>query len=198
MTQAVKNCRSFNPKAQIYDALQSLLAERGMNLSSVTISEVAERAEIGRATFYRHFDTLADVLKWQTEREVQDAINTQPLDEGNYYLFAKSFYDYWTKHDRLPEILAKTSTSEFFLSAMQNYLSKVGEHLLVHAALPPYYKNYIVPIWSETMWSILKSWILNGKTETSKELADITYRVFYLPPQTDPTMLRSSRRRASK
>jgi AcrR family transcriptional regulator len=54
----------------VLDAAAELVAERG--LRSVTVSEVAERAGIGRATLYKYFpDAEAILLAWH-ERQVGD------------------------------------------------------------------------------------------------------------------------------
>lgn len=41
-------------------------------LESIKISELVEKAQIGRATFYRNFDTLEDVLHWRCDLVVAE------------------------------------------------------------------------------------------------------------------------------
>lgn len=53
--------RIAKTKKAIYDALLSLLDEK--RYSKITIQEILDRANIGRSTFYSHFETKDDVLK---------------------------------------------------------------------------------------------------------------------------------------
>lgn len=51
-------------------ALDDLLYKK--NFSDVTISDITKRAGVNRQTFYYHFKNVYDLLKWYTERQVQD------------------------------------------------------------------------------------------------------------------------------
>lgn len=53
-------------KKQIYKATIELLATK--KIKDLTISELVEKAEVGRATFYRNFDSIKDVLAKHEEQ----------------------------------------------------------------------------------------------------------------------------------
>ena len=52
--------RQRKTRAAIYRAFESLMAE--MHYSAVTVVQIIERADIGRSTFYAHFETKEDLL----------------------------------------------------------------------------------------------------------------------------------------
>lgn len=52
--------RQRKSRRAIYDAFESLMAER--HYSQVTVAQIIERADIGRSTFYAHFETKDDLL----------------------------------------------------------------------------------------------------------------------------------------
>jgi AcrR family transcriptional regulator len=56
----------------ILDATATLVAERG--LTAVNMSEIAERAGIGRATLYKYFEDVESVLVAWHERQVADHV----------------------------------------------------------------------------------------------------------------------------
>src|SRR3954451_13920639 len=56
--------------AAILSATARLVGERG--LSAVTMSEVAERAGIGRATLYKYFPDVASILTAWHEQQIGD------------------------------------------------------------------------------------------------------------------------------
>lgn len=50
----------------ITNALLSLLAEK--NMSDITISELVEKAQVGRASFYRNYNSKEDILKMYLDK----------------------------------------------------------------------------------------------------------------------------------
>lgn len=53
--------RQRRSRRAIYEAFESLMAEQ--HYSQVTVAQIIERADIGRSTFYAHFETKDDLLK---------------------------------------------------------------------------------------------------------------------------------------
>lgn len=53
--------RQRKSRKAIYDAFEELMAQR--HYSQVTVAQIIERADIGRSTFYAHFETKDDLLK---------------------------------------------------------------------------------------------------------------------------------------
>jgi len=73
-------------RARIVDAADQLFAERGFD--GVSVTDIAERAEVGRTTFFRHFKDKTEVV-FAKEQAMFDAITnatsqdptlTQPVD----------------------------------------------------------------------------------------------------------------------
>jgi AcrR family transcriptional regulator len=64
-------------REQIVDAAYALFAERGF--AGVSVSDIAERAEVGRTTFFRYFGDKQEVL-FAGEEPLIEAFASAPVD----------------------------------------------------------------------------------------------------------------------
>lgn len=64
MVHLKNDLRSYRSAQQLYEALAQCLKE-GESLDAIRVQDVVQKSEVSRATFYRNFDTLSDVLEWR-------------------------------------------------------------------------------------------------------------------------------------
>ena len=57
-------------KRQITDALLSLLKEKP--LSDISVSELTDKAGIGRVSFYRNYQSKEDILREESDRLIKE------------------------------------------------------------------------------------------------------------------------------
>ncbi len=71
-------------KQRLDDALESLIIEKGYD--QTTVQDVIDRADVGRSTFYAHYETKDDLLvSWvvQLVAEMELHMAQQPTDAGS-------------------------------------------------------------------------------------------------------------------
>ena len=56
----MQNNEGYSVKQQITDAVMELMAEK--NYMEITVSDVINKAGVARASFYRNFNTISDVI----------------------------------------------------------------------------------------------------------------------------------------
>jgi AcrR family transcriptional regulator len=160
----------------ITDAVSALIMEGEWGKFSVTL--LAERAKVGRASFYRSFDTVEDVLQFLTDQAMRDLfefiqgeIKQMPeFSETDIYI---RFYRYWNRHDQLPILLLKSGQQAIFKTRLmrlyQENLSFVRHKLHIQES----HWNYFVILRCSVLSDGLFEWMKNGKIESPEEISRI-------------------------
>lgn len=139
--------RSRRTRLAIYHALQSLMAEK--NYERITVQEIIRRADIGRSTFYHHFQTrdevlralCADIFTHVFEPEASPIRDAAPAPSA-------------TLRDKLIHTLSHLSDRELHLSSL---LRSDEEGIFLH-----YFRKYAA--------SILRSYIRAESSGIPEEL----------------------------
>ncbi len=162
----------------IYEALLDLLEENDMVVESITISDIAKRSTVGRATFYRHFDSILDVLQWASDASVEQSTDTMLLSYKNLQVLCLSFYSYWTQHDKLLDVLVRINQPNIFLVSLERFFTNHQEIIFGKYADTQLdtQESYLIGIWASINWTILKKWVSRGKKEHDWELCDLALR----------------------
>lgn len=76
-------------------------------LSSVSVSDVSRAAGSSRATFYRLFDNVPDILDWKCEQILCQAIaRIDPAERTSFQAAFTQFISSWIEEPRLVAVLA--------------------------------------------------------------------------------------------
>jgi AcrR family transcriptional regulator len=82
MAEKIEDRRSARTRRAIVSAFVALIVER--RYDSIRVADVAEKADVGRSTFYEHFRSKEDLLRRSMEgllSMIADAAGPQPDDE---------------------------------------------------------------------------------------------------------------------
>jgi AcrR family transcriptional regulator len=100
MTQQRQDRRSQRTQQALMDALIALLAVK--HYDEISIIDISDRANVGRSTFYAHYQTKDDLLKCGFERVLDMLIHHISFDDANpglrldttpLFLHAKGHYE---------------------------------------------------------------------------------------------------------
>ncbi|MDD3368318.1 MAG: TetR/AcrR family transcriptional regulator [Lachnospiraceae bacterium] len=156
----------------IYDGLMKCLDQKPFE--KITIQDIQNVSGVGRATFYRQFDSLVDVLDEACDRyfkEFYDGFH-EAIKKGTFKWeeLLPKFIHYWYEHSRLLEILFSIGRQDIVYRSNIKYAARVTQYVLpdLHPDSKEY--RYLMHIRTAMMNGVLSAWLENGKQETDEEV----------------------------
>ncbi len=104
-------------KKVIRDTFINLLLEK--DIKKITVSEICQLSDINRATFYRYYLDVYDLLDKIEEEFVNELKNAIPTNNKNYYSvssFSKELLNVFLSNKELVKILFNTNNNVYFLN----------------------------------------------------------------------------------
>jgi AcrR family transcriptional regulator len=90
--------RAVRTRRSLRTALVALILERGWE--KVTVSDVCERADVGRSTFYTHYVDKEDLLLSGFE-DLRKSLRAMPRDASRPLGFARGLIEHAREHEKL-------------------------------------------------------------------------------------------------
>jgi AcrR family transcriptional regulator len=182
--------RKQRTRDQLKTAAIELILEKGYD--EVAIQDITDRADLGRGTFYVHFDDKEDIL-WSALREGFDALyaemmrrfagETPPRLE---YLMYRTIFEYAADNRNLFLVMLGGRGSAIFTERIQNYLTAIVEQLIVsgqclqHLNLPP---HFIAQCEVGALVRCVISWLQLPDDSSPQHMAGQFFEfIFHLPP----------------
>ncbi len=171
--------RQRKTREAIFGAFIALLSRK--RFEQITVGEIIERADVGRATFYAHFETKDFLLKALSEElfcHVFDSVREG--GEQHRHIFAcdepSSVILHLLRHlqrndNHILDLLACESNELFlryFKESLEELIRKQPEAFRNTKGLPEdYFFNHIAATFVETV----KWWVANGMKESPETLS---------------------------
>ena len=175
--------RQLKTREAVYRAFTSLLESK--TYSSITIQDIIDEANIGRSTFYSHFQTKEDLLNVLCT-EIFDHVFSEHLKMESTHDFSKAkdlrsdlthiLYHLDDKKGYIRSILSSDG-GEVFMRYFRENLTNVFENEVREApeGVPKdYYRHYLVSGFSETV-----RWWMNSDCSI-EEVMDLFTRLYRL------------------
>lgn len=151
-------------KEQVTTSLLSLLREK--NINDISVSELTERAQVGRVSFYRNYTSKEDVLLQESQRLLRQwgDLFTQ-MESEEYNSFFLSLFDFFKKNE------------EFYLTLYHSGMAQIIMQTIVSTAeISEQISNldaYMRSFWVYGVYGWIIEWIKRGMQESGAELYDL-------------------------
>lgn len=175
--------RQQKTRAAISEAFLKLLEKKSYN--NITVQEIIDTANIGRSTFYAHFETKDKLLK-EMCTEIFDHVFGEDLQKEDAHDFSGEkctfedkithiLYHLLEKRKTIKGILSCES-GELFMHFFKEYLAQIfAAHINISAAEIPeeYVLNHMVSSFAETV----RWWMGVGKSYSPEKIAGFYLRL---------------------
>lgn len=176
MYQKKRDKRSIQSSEWMYEALKELMDVK--NYSKITVTDITNKANLGRTTFYRNFETIDDVLEMKCIEKFKEfrqyCIDFYKLNDIEVKSFLKPFLMYWYDNSEVIELLIKANREniikKYLTKEVQFFvdISSINKDTVISSHI-----NYFIEMRVSNSISILTEWIKNDKNIPPDELADI-------------------------
>lgn len=169
--------RQQKTQAAIFTAFATLLGKK--QYKSITVQDIIDEANIGRSTFYAHFETKDELLKsmctiifdhvFNKTLPQESAVENQHGSNNMELKLAHTLYHLEEKKDVVKSLI-RSDSSDLLMTFFKDYLQDLFKLYLKD--FPPnvpedFLLNYLVGSFSET----IKWWILNDTKDSPEQIA---------------------------
>ena len=180
--------RQRKTREAIFDAFTKLLAKKSFD--KITVGEIIEKADVGRATFYAHFETKDFLLKELLQElfcHIFDGAEESNREHRHVFECETQLplFLHLIKHlennDKGILTLLVSPNNELFMKYFKNGLAGLIEKrtdALGLSASENVPKDYAVKMLASGFFETVKWWVENKKTAKSEETVAYFYKMF--------------------
>jgi AcrR family transcriptional regulator len=178
------------------EALASLIAERG--LGNFTVSDLMDKADLNRSTFYGHYSDLDDLLAELKQEIVNDLAAIKPrllnVSLPEVLAFERSgrppkvtieVFDTLREHGKLLAVLLGPHGDSQFQAQLRDVVCTDMVRSVLHDkytrepnALVEYYISY----YASALLGLIQRWLEKGMVEDSPTMGRIMLSIMFLKP----------------
>lgn len=171
--------RQRKTRLAVENALLELMQEKP--LDTISISELSERADINRKTFYNNYTSIEDVLSEINHRITGYILEALPekltiQNEIEIYHLLLSYTTALEPHHRLLRQISQTHNSFLLIDHLKEQLFPYIERNLISYHVNPAVVPYIVSYVINGLTCLLHEWCLNEDL-TPQQLALLGYNL---------------------
>ena len=168
--------RSIRSAQMLYEGLSRLMREQ--DFSSISVTDLVEASQVGRATYYRNFDEIEDILRLQSDQIFDDMIQyiiayVQEHGNESRMLLLKPVLRYFDTRSEIIELLVKANRLDIAMASLHRAVAPFKTRTLAYLSIDETYIDYIITIRIGIVMNILVQWIENGKQQPPDKLADL-------------------------
>lgn len=186
----------FNTAIKFDKALLSLLEKKPFEY--ITISEICEKAEVNRSTFYLHYENTADLLKEATAYMLNDFLSYFDVDTKNIttqykncdlqelnFINEKYLHPYLSfikENQQLFTAVLSQPTAFDSNMIFQKLFDNIFVPILNKFRYPKDEQRYVIMFYLNGITAIITEWLQDDCSKSVTEVSDIIYYCIFGRP----------------
>jgi AcrR family transcriptional regulator len=159
----------------LYDGLVELIQSTPLN--KITVKELVETSNVGRRTFYRHFDEIEDIMRWRSDQVFDDMIQhmlayIEKHGNESRTMLLRPILRYFNQHSEIIELLIQADRLDIMMASFHRAVAPFKASAMTLFEVDKAFIDYDVTIRIGIVINILVRWIETGKQHPPDELAD--------------------------
>ncbi len=161
--------RAIKSAHLIWEGLEKCLQEK--ELGKIRIADINQKCFVSRATFYRLFDSVQDVLMYECnlifERMAAELSGGYFQSSKELFLF---FVRQWMEHKTLIRALAENNLTNILYETHMRHEALLKAVFLKETELTEQELDYLVSILSGMIPSVINVWYSHGQSESADDI----------------------------
>lgn len=161
--------RSRKSAELIWDGMEQCLREK--SLDKLRISDIYQKSYISRATFYRLFDSVKDVLVYECD-QIYDQLAAELAQQHfqSKHEFFLALIEKWMKQEVLVKTLVENNMVNVIYETHMKNRRFMKDIFLEKMTITEKDTDYLVSLLATLIPASINVWYLHGKTETPQEV----------------------------
>lgn len=154
---------------KIGNGLLNCLKSKGFN--EITVTDVQKTSNVGRATFYRLFDNITDVLSYLCDN-IFEKVKTEYklIDNINSKETILIFIQEWMNNKDLLQAIIDCNRIDFIYNSHIKYIGNNIKFFFSNTVLSKKQLNYLLITMTSCISASLTAWVKNGAYESAEQL----------------------------
>ena len=154
------------------NALIELMHEKPY--SKITITEICNRAELARETFYRNFSSKEAIIKYCLEVKFKDLVKKIKNNREDIcaYNVCLEIFNHWKKEKEFLKLLIDNNLVHIILDQLSEEFQSIGNFIIKRNESDEA-KYYITSIYAGAFTNLLVKWVLRDCKEEPEEMVRI-------------------------
>lgn len=170
----IKEDRRFNHSSELlYGSLIQLMGEKPFE--KISVLELSKASTVSRATIYRNFDSLEDILYWKCSTRFSEILSgyvtaqhNGQKDEFLIYVFRK-----WNQDCEVLERLLEIGRVDIIFRAFKENAPIMMNYMKKEIQLSDVAYEYFISIRIGIFVGVIDTWISLGKRETPDQIVEM-------------------------
>ncbi len=118
------NPLTVQSKNWLADALLKLMENK--NINDISIKEIAEKAQLDRRTFYRHFSTKEELLTFYIDNLSKEYFSVLFSHQNlSIYSITKMYFEFWARHIHFLTAIYNNNLQVLLLNSYNQYMPEL-------------------------------------------------------------------------